>query len=94
MLSFASVSIDGMQLTHLSVTLRATGVVTGSGVAIKTSVFKDLVTALGSFTNKADLLLLLAGLTVKTLTMKHVTLQIDRYISMQSLTVNGLIVNS
>lgn len=91
-LSFSSVTIEGMKLTHLSITLSATGMVSGTGVAIKTSVFKDLVTALSSFTNKADLLLLLAGVTVKTLTMKNVTLQVDRYIQMQTLTVNGLLV--
>lgn len=91
-LSFSSVTIEGMKLTHLSMTLSATGSVSGSGVAIKTSVFKDLVTALSSFTDKADLLKLLVGATVKTLTMKNVKLQIDRYIQMQSLTVNGLLV--
>lgn len=91
-LTFSAVTIEGMKLTHLSMTLSATGSVSGSGVAIKTSVFKDLVTALSSFTDKADLLKLLVGATVKTLIMKHVTLQVDRYIQMQTLTVNGLLV--
>ena len=91
-LSFSAVTIEGMKLTHLSITLSATGSVSGSGVAIKTSVFKDLVTALSSFTDKADLLKLLVGATVKTLVMNHVTLQVDRYIQMQTLTVNGLLV--
>lgn len=91
-LSFSAVTIEGMKLTHLSITLSATGSVSGSGVAIKTSVFKDLVTALSSFTDKTDLLKLLVGATVKTLVMNHVTLQVDRYIQMQTLTVNGLLV--
>lgn len=92
-LTFSAVTIQGMRLTHLSITLSATGTVSGSGVAIKTSVFHDLVTALSSFTDKADLLKLLVGATVKTLVMENVTLQIDRYIQMGSLTVNGLLVN-
>lgn len=86
-LSFSSTTIQGLKITSLAITLSASGVVTGSGVAIKTSVFRDLVTALSSFTNKADLLLLLAGVTVKTLTMKNVRLDVDRYIHMQSNTV-------
>lgn len=92
-LSFSAVTIQGLKLTHLSITLSANGTVSGSGVAIKTSVFKDLVTALRSFTNKADLLVLLVGKTVKTLVMKNVTLQVDRFIQMQALTVNGLSVS-
>lgn len=93
-LTFSSTSIQGLKITSLAITLSATGTVTGSGVAIKTSVFRDLVTALSSFTNKADLLLLLAGVTVKTLTMKNVRLQVDRYIHMQTNTVNGLKITS
>ena len=91
-LTFSSVTIEGLKLTHLAITLSATGLVSGSGVAIKTSVFKDLMTALHSFTNKADLVLLLAGVTVKRLTMRDVTLQVDRYVLMQTLTISGLIV--
>lgn len=92
-LSFSAVSIEGLKVTHQALTLSATGNVSGSGVAIKTSAFQDLVTALGSFTDKADLLLLLAGVTVKRLTMKNVSLQVDRSIQMQSLTLNGLAVS-
>jgi len=91
-LTFSAVTIQGMKLTSLSLSLSAAGSVSGTGVSIKTSVFHELTTALGSFTNKADLLLLLAGQTVKTLTMTNVTLQVDRYIEMQTLTVNGLTV--
>lgn len=79
-----------MKITHLSLTLSVTGTVTGSGVAIKTSIFQEITSALGSFTNKADLLILALGGTVHTLTMTNVTLQIDRYIDAQSLTINGL----
>lgn len=89
-LTFTSVTIQGMKITHLSFTLSAGGTATGTGVAIKTSVFQEFVSALVSFTNKADLLILLAGGTVHTLKMKNVSLQIDRYIDMQSLTINGL----
>ena len=89
-LTFASVTIQGMKITHLSLTLSVTGTVTGSGVAIKTSIFQEITSALGSFTNKADLLILTLGGTVHTLTMTNVTLQIDRYIDAQSLTINGL----
>ena len=89
-LTFASVTIQGMKITHLTFVLSASGTVTGSGVAIKTSVFKEFVSALVSFTNKADLLILLAGGTVHTLTMRNVSLQVDRSIDMQSLTIVGL----
>ncbi len=89
-LTFASVTIQGMKITHLSFVLSASGTVTGSGVAIKTSVFKEFVSALVSFTNKADLLILLAGGTVRTLTMRNVSLQVDRFIEMQSITIVGL----
>lgn len=89
-LTFASVTIQGMKITHLTFVLSASGTVTGSGVAIKTSVFKEFISALVSFTNKADLLILLAGGTVRTLTMRNVSLQVDRYIDMQSLTIEGL----
>ena len=92
-LSFSSVTIEGMKLTHLSITLSASGTVTGSGAAIKTSILKEAGTALASFTDKADLLLLVAGVTVKKLTMKNVRLQVDRYIEMQSLNLNGLTVS-
>lgn len=89
-LTFSSVTIQGLKITHLSFTLTASGTATGSGVAIKTSVFKEFVSGLVSFTNKADLLILLAGGTVHSLTMKNVSLQIDRYVDMQSFAVQGL----
>lgn len=89
-LTFASVVIQGLRITHLSFTLSASGTATGSGVAIQTSVFQELVSALVSFSNKADLLILLAGGTVHTLIMRNVSLQIDRSIDMQALTIQGL----
>jgi hypothetical protein len=89
-LSFSAVTIEGMTLTHLSLRLSATGTITGSSVSIKTSVFQDLVTALSSFTNKADLLVLVAGGTVGTLTMKNVSLQVDRYVNIENTTMIGL----
>lgn len=90
MLTFASVTIQGLKITHFSFILSASGTVIGSGVTIKTSVFQEFVSALVSFTNKADLLILLAGGTVHTLTMRNVSLQIDRFIDMQALTIQGL----
>lgn len=89
-LTFSSVTITGLKITHLSFTISATGTATGTGVSIKTSLFQELMSALGSFTNPADLLILTAGGTVHTLTMKNVSLQIDRYIDAQSFTINGL----
>ena len=89
-LTFASVTIQGMKITHLSFVLSASGTVTGSGVAIKTSVFREFITALVSFTNKADLVVLLAGGTIHSLTMRNVSLQVDRFIEMQSITIQGL----
>jgi hypothetical protein len=92
-LSFSVVTIQGMKLAYSAITLSAAGSVVGSGAAIKTSVFQEFITALGSFTNKADLLILLAGGTVRTLTMTNVSLQVDRYVDMQSITINDLTVS-
>lgn len=92
-LSFSTVSIQDMKLAYISITLSAAGSVFGSGAAIKTSVFQEFITALGSFTDKADLLILLAGGTVPTLMMTNVTLKVDRYINMQSTTINDLTVS-
>jgi hypothetical protein len=89
-LTFTSATITGLTITHYSVTLSATGIATGTGISIKTSLFQDILTALGSFTDKADLLILATGGTVHTLTMTNVSLQIDRYVDAQSFTVNGL----
>jgi hypothetical protein len=89
-LTFASATIEGMKVTHLSLVFSASGTVYGTGIAIKTSVFQEFVSALISFTDKADLLILLAGGTVHTLTMTNVSLQVDRYVDAQSMTINGL----
>ena len=94
-LTFSSVSIRGLQITHpivgnITLTISATGLVTATNAAIKTSIFRDLVTALQSFTNKADLLILIAGGTVKNLTMTNVNLKVDHYLSMTSTDMNGL----
>jgi hypothetical protein len=93
-LNFTSNIIYGMRLSqslsNLTLTLSASGVAVGNGVTIKTSVLSDLTTALGSFTDKADLLTLIAGGTVKHLVMKNVTLKIDRYLLLNSLDAQGL----
>jgi len=94
-LVFSAVSMQGMRLSHpitanLSVVITASGNVTGSGVAIKTSVFSDLKTALGSFTNPADLLVLLAGGTVHHIVMKNVNLKVDQFIQTSSILLPGM----
>ena len=88
-LTFSAVTIQGMEIVHLSVTLSASGTVTGTGLAIKTSLLAFASTA-GSFTNPADLLILLAGGTVPTLTLRNVSLQVDHFVTAQSLTLNLL----
>lgn len=89
-LTFTSATITGLTITHYSFTLSATGLASATGVSIKTSLFQDILTALGSFTDKADLIILATGGTVQTLTMTNVSLQIDRYVDAQSFTVSGL----
>lgn len=94
-LSFTAISISGFQLTHpvsgsAALTIAASGLVSGTGVTLKTSIFSDLATALGSFTNKLDLITLIAGGTVKNLVMKHVTLKVDRYMAATTITFEGL----
>jgi hypothetical protein len=71
-------------------TISATGLVTGTGVALKTSIFSDLGTAIGSFTNKLDVITLILGGTVRNLVMKNVNLKVDRYMSATTITFNGL----
>jgi hypothetical protein len=89
-------TIDGLKLTrqvgNAMITLSATGTANGTGVAIKTSIFRDIQTALASFANKADLLVLASGGTVKTLVMTNVTLYVDRSMTSNSLSVGGLMV--
>jgi len=93
-LSFTANTIYGMRLSQslssLTLTMSATGVAVGEGVTIKTSVLSDLTTALGSFVDKADLLTLIAGGTVKHLVMKNVTLNIDKDLTLNSLDAPGL----
>lgn len=89
-LIFGSATIQGLKITRLSFSLGATGTVTGSNVRIKSSVFDQLVAALGSFANKADLLILLAGRTVPRLVINHLTLQVDRFIDLGTITLPGL----
>jgi hypothetical protein len=88
-LVFSSSTIYGLTLSHsvnstTELTLSSSGVVTATGVAIKTSVFNDLKTSLSSSVNPIDLLVLLAGGTVSNLVMTHVNLQVDTYIQSQS----------
>ncbi|HKD77079.1 MAG TPA: hypothetical protein VKB76_16355, partial [Ktedonobacterales bacterium] len=83
-LSFSSSTIQNLEIadpinSRLTMVFTATQAQT-TAVSIQASVFSDLVTALGSFTDKADLLILLAGGIVKQLQMVNVRLTIDRYL--------------
>jgi hypothetical protein len=94
-LTFTAISISGFRLSHAVLggavlTISATGLVTGTGVALKTSIFSDLGTAIGSFTNKLDVITLILGGTVRNLVMKNVNLKVDRYMSATTITFNGL----
>lgn len=89
-LIFQSATIQGLKITRLSFTLGASGFVTSTNVRIKTSALNQLVTALGSFANKGDLLILLAGGTVPKLVMNHPSLQVDRFIDLGTITLPGL----
>lgn len=89
-LIFGSATIQGLKITHLSFSLGARGTVTSSNVRIKTSALDQLMTALGSFANKADLLVLLAGGTVPKLVMNNASLQVDRFIDLGTITLPGL----
>jgi hypothetical protein len=92
-LTFTATTITGFSLSHpfygMALLLTSNGTVTATGVAIKTGLFKDLHTALQSFVDKADLLILAAGGTVKRLVMKNVTLIVDRYITADTFAVTS-----
>ena len=93
-LVFSSSTISGLSISHpltsnTTLVISATGTVTATGVAIKTSVVNDLKTSLSSSVNPADLLILLAGGTVHTLVMKNVNLKIDRFIQSQTQDLAG-----
>src|SRR5258708_1152927 len=83
-LTFTATTITGFSLSHsfygMTLVLTSDGMVTATGVAIKTGLFKDINTGLQSFANKADLVVLAVGGTVKRLVMKNVTLMVDRFI--------------
>ena len=89
-LIFESSTIQNLKITHLAFSLGASGTVTTSLTKIKTSLFHQIVTALGSFANKADLLILAAGGTVPKLVMNNVSLQVDRFIDLGTITLPGL----
>ncbi len=80
-LTFTAATMNGFSLSHpfysTALLLSSNGTVMATGVAIKTSLLQDVSTALKSFVNKADLLVLAAGGTVKQLVMKNVTLTVD-----------------
>lgn len=91
--TFTTTTISGFGLSHpfsgTDVLLSADGPVSATGVAIKTSVFQDIGTALKSFANKADLLVLAAGGTVKNLVMTNVTLIIDSSLMTDTFSANS-----
>lgn len=92
-LSFSSATIYGLNLSHpetstTSLVITSPGPATSTGVAIKTSTFQDLKTALGRI-SPADLLILTLGGTVPHLVLKNVGMKIDvsltaQYISLPS----------
>jgi hypothetical protein len=90
-LTFTASTIYGFSLSHPfdgeTVTISSGGVVTTTGTTIKTSILSDIVTGLQSFANKADLLILAAGGTVKTLVMTNVTLTVDQSIALDSIAI-------
>ncbi|GCE30236.1 hypothetical protein KDA_57200 [Dictyobacter alpinus] len=92
-LTFATATMNGFSLSHpfngTALLLSSTGTVTTTGVAIKTSLFKDIGTALKSFANKADLLVLATGGTVKQLIMRNVTLTVDRSLNTDVFVATG-----
>jgi hypothetical protein len=92
-LTFTATTITGFSLSHpfygVTLMLTSDGTVMATGVAIKTGLFKDISTALQSFVNKADLLVLAAGGTVKRLVMKNVTLTVDESINADTFVVTS-----
>lgn len=82
-LTFTASTLTGMQLSHpmegVTLTISSGAQVATTNVAIKTTL-KDYLATAPSFTNPADLLILVSGGTVKTLVLKNVTLQVDTYI--------------
>lgn len=94
-LTFASATMRNLTVSrplgaNTALTITADGSASGTELAIKTSLFSDLTTALGSFTDKADLLTLIAGGTVKQLTMLLVKLRVDGYVSAASMRLPAL----
>lgn len=92
-LTFTATTITGFSLSHsfygMTLVLTSDGTVTATGVAIKTGLFKDISTGLQSFANKADLIVLAVGGTVKRLVMKNVTLMVDRFIDADTFVVTS-----
>jgi hypothetical protein len=90
-LTFTASTIYGFNLSHPfdgeTLTISSGGVVTTTGTTIKTSILNDVVTGLQSFVDKADLLILAAGGTVKTLVMTNVTLIVDESIALDSIDI-------
>ena len=87
--SRSPVAVNQLDGTLSNLVLTSDGMVTATGVAIKTGLFKDISTGLQSFANKADLLVLAVGGTVKRLVMKNVTLKVDRFIDADTFVVTS-----
>lgn len=83
-------TIQGLKITRGRFVISASRIVTSTNSQIKTSLFHQIVTALQSFANKADLLILAAGGTVPRLVLNNVTLQVDRFIDLGTITLPGL----
>lgn len=91
---FGSATLQGLQILApasggTTLALTASGSTSATNVAIKTLVGYELATALASFVNKADLVVLSAGGTVSQLSMVNVSLVIDTYLQNGTLTISG-----
>jgi hypothetical protein len=89
---FATASIQGLQIlapgpTGYILKITASSTSSATNVAIKTAIGYELETALASFDNKADLLILALGGTVPQLSMTNVSLTIDTYLKNSTLTL-------
>jgi hypothetical protein len=89
---FATATIQGLQIlapgpTGYTLKITASSTSRATNVAIKTAIGYELETALASFDNKADLLILALGGTVPQLSMTNVSLTIDTYLKNGTLTL-------
>ncbi|HLZ58978.1 MAG TPA: hypothetical protein VKR06_18700, partial [Ktedonosporobacter sp.] len=93
--SFETATLQNLQIlapanNGLTLVSSASGLTFATNVAIKTLTGYEIASALQSFTNKADLLVLALGGTVSHLSMVNVSLPIDTYLKNGTLSIVGL----